>query len=225
MKIIGHRGAAGLALENTVQSIHSAIKAGVDAVEIDIRLTKDKHLVLSHDVSTGRVSPTDKHIHHSQLEELQAISLHDGSQLSTLEEAFRAVGKTPLVIDAKGSGWAEPLVTFLSKKPTRNITVIALNHKELSVFAKLRPDVSVYALDFWSPFDVMQTAHQKKFTGIDISFWFLNPLTYWLARWWGLKIIVFTVDHVWLARLLGFLYPGTSITTNRPDKLQALRNT
>lgn len=224
MKIIGHRGAAGLALENTLESLDAGIKAGADAVEFDTWLTKDGHLVLSHDVHTGRVSSTGLSIPHTDFKKLREIKLHNGERIVTFKEAMKTAGKTPVVIDAKGKDWAHPLAEALGDTGhASKVTVIALNHPELFEFSKLRPDLPTYALDFWSPFKAMQAARQWKFTGIDISFWLLNPLTYWLARWHNLKVIVFTVDHVWLAKFLRFLYPGIDITTNRPDKLQVLR--
>lgn len=224
MKIIGHRGAAGLALENTLESIRSARKAGVDAVEIDVRLTRDKHLVLLHDVNTGRVSPSDLFINETRLEDLQNVTLHNGQRVPTLKEALRVAGDAPLVVEAKGGDWARPLAEFLSKNESKDARVIAFNHDELSKFSSLSPEVPVYALERWSPIDVIQTARQKKFTGIDLNFWILNPLTYWLARRAGLDIIVFTVNRAWIARFLKLLYPHISITTNYPDKLQSIRN-
>ena len=46
MLIIGHRGAAGLAPENTMAAIAAGIEAGSDMIEIDVRLTRDNQLVV-----------------------------------------------------------------------------------------------------------------------------------------------------------------------------------
>ena len=46
---IGHRGAGAYAIENTLESFQKALDLGVNAVEMDIRKTKDGELVLSHD--------------------------------------------------------------------------------------------------------------------------------------------------------------------------------
>jgi len=219
MKIIGHRGAAGIALENTLESIRSAIAAGVDAIEIDVRLTKDKYLVLSHDFSTGRLSKSDVVISDATLEELQTVKLSNGRRIPTLEEAIKTVGDTPLIVEAKGGGWAQILADVLDKHPRKDIRVIAFDHDGLTDFHELRPDIPVYALDRWSPFDAVQTAQARGFAGVDLNFWVLNPLAYRLARNVGLDIIVFTVNHVWIARFLKWLYPEISITTNNPDKL------
>lgn len=48
MEIVGHRGAAGLAPENSIDSIRHALKHKVDMVELDVRVHAGT-LVLSHD--------------------------------------------------------------------------------------------------------------------------------------------------------------------------------
>ena len=47
--VVGHRGAAGLAPENTLAGFSRVCGIGVDAIELDVMLTKDNHLVVHHD--------------------------------------------------------------------------------------------------------------------------------------------------------------------------------
>ncbi|MEJ2284318.1 MAG: glycerophosphodiester phosphodiesterase [Desulfobacterales bacterium] len=47
--VIGHRGAAGLAPENTLAAFSRACETEVDAVELDVLLTKDQIIVVHHD--------------------------------------------------------------------------------------------------------------------------------------------------------------------------------
>ena len=54
MLIIGHRGAAGLARENSLEALRVGLEAGADMLEFDVRLTKDKIPVLTHDFHTLR---------------------------------------------------------------------------------------------------------------------------------------------------------------------------
>ncbi len=56
MQVIGHRGAAALAPENTWQSFERALALGVDAIETDIRTTSDGELVLLHDTHLERTT-------------------------------------------------------------------------------------------------------------------------------------------------------------------------
>ena len=56
VKVIGHRGASEDAPENTLSSVKESFKQGSDGVEIDIRLTKDNHVVCIHDKNSLRTS-------------------------------------------------------------------------------------------------------------------------------------------------------------------------
>jgi len=47
--VIGHRGAAGLAPENTLAAFKKACELEVDAVELDVLLTADSKIVVHHD--------------------------------------------------------------------------------------------------------------------------------------------------------------------------------
>lgn len=226
MNIIGHRGAAGLALENTISSIKTAIAIGVDAVEFDVRLTKDKKFVLSHDSNMHRVSGKRFKIADITHKQSQKISLHNGEKLCLLSEARAAANGTKLFIEAKGSGWATALAVEINNSDYKNATVIAMDHKELGIFHRLMPDVPTYAVQKFHESDfltTLQAARSNKFTGIDLNVWMLNPLTYWLAHRHKLKVVVYTVNHAWLARFIARIFPNISITTNHPERMQFLR--
>src|SRR3954454_11349904 len=45
----GHRGARGLAPENTLEAFATALKIGVTTLELDLAMTRDGALVVSHD--------------------------------------------------------------------------------------------------------------------------------------------------------------------------------
>lgn len=47
--IIGHRGASGLAPENTLASFSLAVALGADGVEMDVQLSRDGRPVVMHD--------------------------------------------------------------------------------------------------------------------------------------------------------------------------------
>ena len=54
--VIGHRGAAGHAPENTLSSFSLAIEMGADAVEFDIHQTADNRIVVIHDEALDRTT-------------------------------------------------------------------------------------------------------------------------------------------------------------------------
>lgn len=49
IEIQGHRGSPSLLPENTLLSFNAAIEAGVDAIELDLLMTKDEEIVIQHD--------------------------------------------------------------------------------------------------------------------------------------------------------------------------------
>jgi len=222
-KIIGHRGAAGLALENTIKSIQTAREYNVDAIEFDVRLTKDEHVVLSHDRHLARVSINPSKIAELELDEVLKVELFDDHRISTLQDAIKACGDTPMVIELKELGMAERVLEILEKYKDKSITITSLWHDELRVVRKQRPDIPILVRDQLSPIDIVTTARQMDAAGINLNVWLLNPLTYYLAKRWNLTVMVYTVNHKMLARFLNKLYPNIMICTNRPDKFKRKR--
>ena len=55
-KVIGHRGAAGHAPENTFAAFDRGLEMGVDGVETDLRATQDGVIVLLHDATVDRTT-------------------------------------------------------------------------------------------------------------------------------------------------------------------------
>jgi glycerophosphoryl diester phosphodiesterase len=55
-KIIGHRGAAAYAPENTIEGVHTTADMGVTWVELDVKLTKDDIPIIFHDDTLERTT-------------------------------------------------------------------------------------------------------------------------------------------------------------------------
>ena len=218
MKIIGHRGAAGLALENTLPSLELARLLGVDAIEFDVRRTKDNRLVLSHDADLGDVSENDVKVHELTLRELQKIVLNDEqSRTPSLREALRMTGDIPVLIELKEAGCAELLLEELKDFPDIDVTVVSFKLDELAHLRKLRPKLRLYGLERTKPFDIIQYARELNLDGVGLNFWLLNPLTYWLAKRYSLDIFVYTVNSRLLGNFIGLLYPDVAVCTNHPE--------
>ncbi len=82
MIVIAHRGASHDAPENTLAAIGLAWEQQADAVEIDIRLTADRHIVLMHDATAQRTAGADRPVVEMPLAELRALDAgrHKGTQ-------------------------------------------------------------------------------------------------------------------------------------------------
>ncbi|MFD4758215.1 glycerophosphodiester phosphodiesterase [Streptomyces sp. NPDC058439] len=97
---VAHRGDPYRARENTLPSIRSALERGADAVEIDVRVTRDGVPVLLHDATLKRLWGHDLRLDRLSHEELTELT---GGGVPTLREALLAAGTHRLMIDLPGS--------------------------------------------------------------------------------------------------------------------------
>ena len=101
-----HRGDRKHYPENTMSAFRSAIELGLDAIETDVRMTKDGHLVLIHDRSVTRTTNGDGSVDLMTLEELRALDAgfwkgekHVGERIPTVEEFLELVAPTDILIN------------------------------------------------------------------------------------------------------------------------------
>lgn len=80
-EITAHRGDSLNYPENTLLAFTSALDKNADWVELDVQLTSDKRVVVSHDANLKRVAGVDKNIYDLTYDQLQEINLNniDGS--------------------------------------------------------------------------------------------------------------------------------------------------
>jgi glycerophosphoryl diester phosphodiesterase len=71
--VIAHRGFSASAPENTLPAFQSAIDAGADMIEFDIRLTRDKQFVVIHDATLERTTNGRGIVENHTLSELQTL--------------------------------------------------------------------------------------------------------------------------------------------------------
>jgi len=74
VEIIAHRGASYLAPENTMASVMLGWEKGAD-VEVDIHLSKDERILVSHDSSTKRTGKIDLNIKETTSLELRKLDV------------------------------------------------------------------------------------------------------------------------------------------------------
>jgi len=107
--LIAHRGASCDAPENTLASVNLAWQRNVDAVEVDLRLSKDGCAVVIHDDTTKRTGGKNAKVKEQTLQELKRLDVgrHKGGQWSdqripTFEEVLRTVPEDRLLfVDIK----------------------------------------------------------------------------------------------------------------------------
>ncbi|MDR0259452.1 MAG: IPTL-CTERM sorting domain-containing protein [Comamonas sp.] len=104
--VIGHRGMPSREDENTLESAKAAVAAGADAVENDIYITTDDHLVIMHDDTVTRTTNGTGNVEDMSLEQVKALATKTkGYKVPTMREYFQAFKEQPIthVIELKSS--------------------------------------------------------------------------------------------------------------------------
>lgn len=113
--VYAHRGASYELPENTLEAFGLALDLGADAIETDAHMTRDGHVVLSHDPTMERVAGVGRVIAEATLAELRSLDLgarfaprrpgvFDAGhryRIPTLSEALEAYPNVPFNVEAK----------------------------------------------------------------------------------------------------------------------------
>lgn len=86
--VIGHRGAAGRAPENTLEAIDAAAGLDVTWVEVDVMLSADEVPVLIHDEAVSRTTNGTGRVPELPYARLRALDAGGGARIPTLDEAI-----------------------------------------------------------------------------------------------------------------------------------------
>jgi glycerophosphoryl diester phosphodiesterase len=151
MLVIGHRGAAALAPENTLEGIEAAVRARSDGVEIDVRLSADGVLVLMHDPDVARTTSGTGRVDASTAKELARLGV------PALDDVLEAApAELLLVVEVKGNPWeaghdagepvAHALATTLAERGSRRIVVSSFNPAALAIVREKAPGVRTAVL-------------------------------------------------------------------------------
>jgi glycerophosphoryl diester phosphodiesterase len=102
VRILAHRGAPRSEhQENTIAAVTSALDAGADGVEVDLRLSADGVLVLSHDPDLGRLSGLSLPVADTPWEQLRAAADARGLALARVEWLLAAAAGRAVVLELK----------------------------------------------------------------------------------------------------------------------------
>ncbi len=134
--IIGHRGAAGEYIENSMQGFRHALTLPIDAIELDIR-QHGSELWIIHDQNLLRLTGTEERF--AEQTDLSHLRLRNGEPLSPLRDLLNlAWGKMPLNIEIKSIDSAHFLLDLLAQYPALPepgsypwILISSFNHRVL----------------------------------------------------------------------------------------------
>lgn len=128
--VVSHRADWRNAPENSLQAIQNCIDMGVDMVEVDLKKTKDGHLILMHDRLINRTMNGKGEVKDFTLEELRKLRLKNGAGIKTrhlvptLEEALcLCKGKVMINLD-KGYDYFKEAYEVLEKTGTVDHCII-----------------------------------------------------------------------------------------------------
>jgi len=152
--ITSHRGFSAMAPENTLASIDAAIEVMADYAEIDVRMTKDGVVVLSHDADLKRTAGVNKKIwqlNYYEIEELDVGSWFSkdfkDERIPTLEQVLEySKGKIKLNIEIKNSGqnkdFEKKLIGLIEEHDFEDSCIISsFSYDSLKRIKKLNPDI------------------------------------------------------------------------------------
>jgi glycerophosphoryl diester phosphodiesterase len=147
--IIAHRGFSTKYPENTLLAFQKALEANSDYIELDVMLTKDGVLVVTHDNSTERLTGKNYQVEQTDFTKLRTLDFGLGEKLPTLEEVFDLCkGKMGVQIELKSTGSAQPTVELISKNGMENeVLISSFKHSELAKVKELNPTLICAVLE------------------------------------------------------------------------------
>ena len=222
MKIIGHRGARGLAPENTIASIEKAIKLGVDAVEIDVRMTKDNVAVLHHDPAVIDPSGAEMTIKHATYAEL----LRHKPDLAPLDHAIRVIGhRCSLIIEIKPGEKPAKTIEIIRLYLTKGwrLSEFSITSYDFSILREVQrelPHVQLIVLEKWSSIRARSRANKLGTKHVSMS-----------QRWLWLGFVKAVYRGGWQLYTFPFSNSGREVPkswrpylyatiTDRPDRFK-----
>lgn len=223
MQIIAHRGASGLAPENTLKAIRLALALGAGAIEIDVQLA-DGELWVFHDRRLERCTDGGGVLTAQSRAYLASLDAGEGEGIPTLWQVMEAIaGQAELHIELKGAQTADEVARLtrraeaeLGFAPTQWV-VSSFHHQELARFAALRPDIRLGALTSTIPLTLAKFAAELGAWSLNCDVDFVDQSLVLDAHDRGLKVLVYTVDDPADQAMLAAIGVD-GIFTNRPDR-------
>lgn len=217
---IGHRGAKAYEVENTVASFKRAVVLGANAVELDVRQSKDRELIVCHDDNLKRVFGVDLSVHEATVAELKKAT---GNQIITLEEALQSAGNTvvKVLVELKETGYEKKILEEVNRTKLKERVIIASFHEDaLAAMRELdrKIETGLIYTKFRNPIDA----------AIKLQAQYLVPLYRFVhtkdiekAHKNNLKVIVWTINTEDEAQT--YIAKGVDgIATDRPDIFHAI---
>ena len=161
---IAHRGGSNSGIENTMEAFENAINMGFKIIETDIQITKDKKLVVFHDLTLDRLTNTKGLVKDKTWNELKKIKILGKYSIPLLSDIFDKWPKIKINIDPKNDECIDYLISFLREyNYFEKICIGSFSGKRLQ---RLRKEFGPKLCTSAGPFEVLKL---KLFSLINLS--------------------------------------------------------
>ncbi len=224
MKIIGHRGCAGLEPENTMRAFRKAMELGVREVELDVHESLDGYLVVIHDDKVGRTTNGKGRVSELTLFQLQKLDAGKGEAIPRLESVLNLFKKSSMIVnlEIKRSGCEQSVVNLIRDfRMEHQTVVISFLPEVLRTVKNLSPRLDIGLIIKRRRKNVLKLAEELKAERILIKHSLATPRLVRTAHLMNFRIIVWTVDNPKdIRKMIALNVDG--ICSNYPDRVQAL---
>ncbi|MER8071272.1 glycerophosphodiester phosphodiesterase family protein [Streptomyces sp. NPDC094034] len=206
----------GVEPENTLRSFLHAERAGMDAIELDLHLTKDGALAVMHDTDVDRTTDGTGAIADRTLAELRELDAGRGERVPVFEEVLDAV-RSPLQAEIKDRAAARALAeVMLRRGVVERVEVSSFHDEAVAEIASLVPGVrTVLVASRWGA-DVVDRARAVGAARLALNIRRLTLEVVERAHAEGLGIIGWVVNTPDQLRLARALQLG-AVTTDFPE--------
>ena len=216
---IGHRGARAYEPENTLLSFKKALELNVNAIEFDIRKTKDNEIIVIHDDKVDRTTNGKGLVNELTLKEIKELSTEKGEKIPTLEEALDFLNnKVKILIELKELGFENKVLDIIYKKGLeKNVIIISFLEEALRKIRELNNEIEIGLL-YVKHKNPIKTALELKANYILPFYRFAHSNIIKKAHENGLKVIVWTINNK--EEVLEYIKKGVDgIASDKPDIL------
>ena len=218
---IGHRGAAGHAPGNTLLSIETALRFGVDLIEIDVQQTADHHLIVLHDRVLHPSTTGHGPVAAASLEEIRTVRTVPGNlPIPMLDEVLTCVSnRAGLMIEFKVPEIAAQTMDAVCKAHFAGAVYYAsFLHQELLAARECDGNAQTIALLEGTPVNMTAFALDAKATHAGLSIHSLSRFFVERLHDAGVQVFTWTADEpeqIEYAKECGV----EGIISNYPDRL------
>ncbi|MGB9659552.1 MAG: glycerophosphodiester phosphodiesterase [Nitrososphaerales archaeon] len=221
--IIAHRGASAYEPENTLRAIKRALELNAKMIEVDVRLSKDRQIVVIHDESVDRTTNGKGFVKDLTLEELKKLDTGKGERIPTLQEVINAVrNKAILIIEIKVLKIEDSVVKIIEKEGIeKEVVITSFYHPISRKIKELNPTIKTGVIFKCHPIKPAELALNAHADSLFPEHKYVSEEMVKGAHENNLKIYPWTIDDPNRANQL--IEMGVDgIVTNKPDMLERI---